>query len=246
MDKKELAIFNMVAKPKALYIVSSLIMKAKIKLLLVTAVFLSFMGCSKSSTSEEIPDPTIPNTGTSVETNPPNTKFSSAFTGQTRINGVRTTTAYNKTILTSSLNSPWGITSLPDGRLLITEKSGSMRIVTTSGTVGSTITGIPAVNSGGQGGLLGVCVDPQFSSNRMVYWVFSENVTGGTVTSVAKGRLSNNETSFENITTIYRANPAANSTAHYGGRILFDATGNVLVSTGERSNIATRPLSQSV
>jgi glucose/arabinose dehydrogenase len=204
------------------------------------------MACSKGSTSEETPDPTIPNTGTSVEINPPNTKFSPAFTGQTRISGVKTAKAYSKTILISSLNSPWGITSLPDGRLLITEKEGSMRIVTTSGTVSRTINSILPVNSGGQGGLLGVCVDPQFSSNRMVYWVFSENVTGGTVTSVAKGKLSSAETSFENIQTIYRPNPAANSTAHYGGRILFDATGNLLVSTGERSNTATRPLSQSV
>jgi glucose/arabinose dehydrogenase len=221
-------------------------MKAKIQLILTVFVLFGLIACSKSNTSEETPDPALPGTGTSVETNPPNTKFSAAFTGQTRINGVTTTTAYNKTILTSSLNSPWGITSLPDGRLLITEKGGSMRIVTTSGTVSRTINSILAVNSAGQGGLLGVCLDRNFSSNRMVYWVFSENVTGGTVTSVAKGRLSNAETSFENIQTIYRANPAANSTAHYGGRILFDATGNLLVSTGERSNIATRPLSQSV
>ena len=80
----------------------------------------------------------------------------------------------------------------------------------------------------------------------MVYWGFSENVPGGTITSVAKGRLSDNETTIENTTVIYRANPAANSNAHYGGRILFDATGNLLVSTGERANTSTRPLAQSV
>jgi glucose/arabinose dehydrogenase len=80
----------------------------------------------------------------------------------------------------------------------------------------------------------------------MVYWVFSENVAGGTLTAVAKGRLSDNETTIESPTVIYRAIPAANSTAHYGGRILFDSNGNLLVSTGERSNLSTRPLSQSV
>lgn len=211
-------------------------------------------GCSKNSSNDDsdpTPDPPgtgnpPPVTGTPVEMNPPNANYPSAFTGQTRIAGVKTVTPYQSTIITSALSAPWGITNLPDGRLLITEKAGTMRIVTTTGTVGSAITGIPAVNSGGQGGLLGLCIDPQFLSNRMVYWVFSENVTGGTLTAVAKGRLSDTETSIENATVIYRANPAANSNAHYGGRILFDPTGNLLVSTGERANNNTRQFAQSV
>ncbi|WP_300346368.1 PQQ-dependent sugar dehydrogenase [Chryseobacterium sp.] len=182
-----------------------------------------------------------------VETNPANTNYAPAFAGQTRINAVKTTTPYQKTVLTSSLTSPWGITSLPDGRLLITQKTGTMRIVTNTGTVGNPITGLPAVNSTGQGGLLGLCLDPQFSSNRMVYWVFSENVAGGTLTAVAKGRLSDSETTIENPTVIYRANPSASTgNLHYGGRILFDSTGNLFVSTGERSDLSTRPLAQSV
>jgi aldose sugar dehydrogenase len=130
--------------------------------------------------------------------------------------------------------------------LLITEKAGRMRIVTNTGTVSNAITGIPAVNAAGQGGLLGVCIDPQFNSNRMIYWIFSESVTGGNVTAVAKGRLADNEASIENATVIYRANPAYNGNLHYGGRILFDKTGNLFVSTGERSDLVTRPLAQSV
>ncbi|MEN4762608.1 PQQ-dependent sugar dehydrogenase [Chryseobacterium sp. C39-AII1] len=182
-----------------------------------------------------------------VETNPGNTNYQPAFAGQTRANGVKTNTPYVSEIVTSSLTSPWGITNLPDGRLLITQKTGTMRIVTTTGTVSNPITGLPAVNSGGQGGLLGLCVDPQFTSNRMVYWVFSENVSGGNMTSVAKGRLSNDETIIENPTVIYRATPSANvGNLHYGGRILFDSTGNLFVSTGERSDLSTRPLAQSV
>ena len=122
-----------------------------------------------------------------------------------------------------------------------------MRIVSSTGTLSNAITGLPSVNSGGQGGLLGLCVDPQFTSNRMVYWVFSENVSGGNITSVAKGRLSNSETTIENPTVIYRANPSANvGNLHYGGRIVFDNTGNLFVSTGERSDLSTRPLAQSV
>jgi glucose/arabinose dehydrogenase len=199
--------------------------------------------CSKDDKDKK---PESPSTGKPVETNPANTNYPPAFTGQTRINGVKTAAPYQATILTSSLVAPWGITSLPDGRLLITEKAGRMRIVTSTGSVSNPITGIPAVNAAGQGGLLGLCIDPQFSTNRMVYWVFSASVAGGNQTAVAKGRLSDNETSIENATVIYRANPAYGSTLHYGGRILFDKTGNLFVSTGERSDLATRPLAQSV
>ncbi|WP_207425738.1 PQQ-dependent sugar dehydrogenase [Pedobacter sp. SYSU D00535] len=181
-----------------------------------------------------------------VETNRPNTNYAPAFPGQTRVKGVKTASSYRGNVITSALNAPWGIASLPDGRLLIAEKAGTMRIVSTSGTVGNAITGIPSVNSAGQGGLLGLCIDPQFGSNRMIYWVFAENVNGGTVTAVAKGRLADNGSSIEGATVIYRANPPANSTLHYGGRIVFDQTGNLLVSTGERSSLSTRPLAQSV
>ena len=209
----------------------------------LAVVLVVLNGCSKDDKDKK---PESPSTGKPVETKPANTNYPPAFTGQTRINGVSTAAAYAATVLTSALVAPWGITSLPDGRLLITEKAGRIRIVTNTGTVGNAITGIPAVNAAGQGGLLGICIDPQFTSNRMIYWVFSESVTGGTVTAVAKGKLSDNEASIENATVIYRANPAYNGNLHYGGRILFDKTGNLFVSTGERSDIATRPLSQSV
>jgi glucose/arabinose dehydrogenase len=103
---------------------------------------------------------------------------------------------------------------------------------------------LPAVNAAGQGGLLGVTTDPQFASNRMVYWVFSENTPEGNLTAVAKGRLSTDERSMENVSVIYRATPAYRGTLHYGGRILVDKSGNLMVSTGERSDLATRPQAQ--
>jgi aldose sugar dehydrogenase len=209
--------------------------------LIFTLLLIFFTGCSKE---DDIDDDLV--LGDPVETNAPNTDYDPAFTGQTRVGSVKTNTAIQATIVTSALSAPWGITSLPDGRLLINQKGGQMRIVTTEGVVGNAITGVPSVNSSGQGGLLGLCIDPQFTSNRMVYWVFSESVSGGTLTAVAKGRLSDNETSIESATVIYRAVPAANSSAHYGGRILFDANGNLLISTGERSGMSTRPLAQSV
>lgn len=224
-------------------------MKIKTFFIILATTSAMLSGCSRDELDNgNDPDPNTnpPGTGAPVETNPANTNYSPAFTGQTRINGVRTATSFQSSIVSSGLSQPWGITSLPDGRLLITEKAGRMRIATATGTLGNPITGFPAVNSSGQGGLLGLCIDPQFTSNRMVYWVFSENVSGGNLTAVAKGRLSDNESSIENPTVIYRAGPAANSSAHFGGRILFDLTGNLLVTTGERSGLSTRPSSQSV
>lgn len=179
-----------------------------------------------------------------VETRAPNSDYKPAFAGQTRVGGVKTTTPYQANVITSNLKSPWGIAVLPDGRLLITEKSGTMRIATTTGQLSEPITGLPPVNSGGQGGLLGVTVDPEFTNNRMLYWVFSESVSGGNLTAVGKGKLSADERTIENAATIYRATPAYPNTMHYGGRILVDKSGNLIVSTGERSDLATRPQAQ--
>lgn len=179
-----------------------------------------------------------------VETKAPNSNYQPAFKGQTRIGSVKTVTPYDYVILTKELQRPWGIAELPDGRLLITEKSGTMRLVTPEGKVSDAITGLPAVNDNGQGGLLGLTLDPAFATNRMVYWVFSEKRPDGNLTAVAKGRLADDEKTIEHATVIYRATPAHNSTLHYGGRILFDASGNLIFSTGERSDLETRPQAQ--
>jgi len=179
-----------------------------------------------------------------VEKLAPNSEYKSAFPGQTRIAGVKTKTAIKTTVLANGLKRPWGMTVLPDGRLLITEKAGVMKIVTTSGTVSEPITGLPEVNPAGQGGLLGLTIDPDFTKNRMVYWSFSEKSAAGNLTAIAKGTLSSDEKRIENATVIYRANPAHPSTGHYGGRILVDKSGNLLITTGERSSLETRPQAQ--
>jgi glucose/arabinose dehydrogenase len=179
-----------------------------------------------------------------VETKDANSNYQPAFPGQTRIAGVKTTTAYQAKVITDKLTNPWGIAQLPDGRFLVTQKRGTMRIVSASGAVSEDIKGIPEVNPSGQGGLLGLTLDPQFSSNKMVYWVFSEKTSDGNLTAVAKGKLSADEKRLENVSVIYRATPAFNSNLHYGGRILFDKTGNLFVSTGERSNMESRPQAQ--
>jgi len=203
---------------------------------------LILQGCNDDDTD----DNNLPVTGDPVETEAANTDYDPAFAGQTRIGSVTTTSAYEATAITSSLSAPWGITALPDGRLLVTEKAGSMRIVTTAGVVSNAIGGIPSVNPSGQGGLLGLCLDPNFASNRMVYWAFSESVSGGNITSVAKGKLAEDEKMIEGAEVIYRSNTPHSSDLHYGGRVLFDGTGNLVVSIGERSSLDTRPLAQAV
>jgi glucose/arabinose dehydrogenase len=181
-----------------------------------------------------------------VETKAANSNYKPAFEGQTRITGVKTKTAYEGKLLSTELQSPWGIAVLPDGRFLITQKRGQMRIATPDGKLSAPVTGIPEVNPAGQGGLLGLTLDPAFAQNRMVYWVFSEKMDDGNITSVAKGKLSADEKTIEGATVIYRATPAFRSNLHYGGRILFDKTGNLVVSTGERSDIESRPQAQSL
>ncbi|MBW3128585.1 PQQ-dependent sugar dehydrogenase [Hymenobacter profundi] len=217
----------------------------KHRLLFLLGSSLVLLSCSDEK--QQVTDPVTPGPTTEpVETKAPNTTYKPAFAGQTRVGGVTTTASYRADVITSSLTSPWGITGLPDGRVLVTEKAGRMRIVTASGTVSEPITGIPAVNPAGQGGLMGVCLDPAFATNRMVYWSFSEARPGGNVTAIAKGKLATDERTIEGATVIYRAEPAYAGTLHYGGRVVFDRTGNLLVSTGERSDLVTRPQAQLV
>ena len=215
----------------------------KISSVFITGAVILFSVTAANASDIESPKP---DTTAPVETKAPNSNYKPAFAGQTRIGGVKTTTAYEGKALTTALQAPWGITVLPDGRFLITQKRGQMVIVTSSGTISQPITGIPAVNPAGQGGLLGITLDPAFAQNRMVYWCFSENSAEGNLTAVAKGKLSADEKNMENVTVIYRATPAYKGTLHYGGRIVFDKTGNIIMSTGERSDLETRPQAQDV
>lgn len=190
---------------------------------------------------DPIEDPLPP-----VETNAPNTSYQPAFEGQTRISGVETETEYEISEFATGLNNPWGMANLLDGRIIVTEKGGTLRIISQSGTVSNAITGLPAVNSSGQGGLLDVAVDPDFTSNSMLYWTFSQNGSNGTATAVAKGKLSEDETEILNPEVIHTALPEFNGTGHYGSRIVWDADGHLFVSTGDRSSASIRGEAQSL
>lgn len=218
-------------------------MKRTYGILIGAAAFL-MASCGKPAEQSESTTDSVVVDSPPVETKTANTSYQSALEGQTRVAGILTTTSYEVAILDSTLNRPWGITQLPDGRFIITEKDGTMRIASATGGVGTPLNGIPKVSSEGQGGLLGICIDPSFDQNRMVYWVFSEPLPQGNLTSVAKGKLSSDEKSMEGVTVIYRATPAYKGTLHYGGRILFSKDGHLYVSTGERSDLATRSQAQ--
>jgi len=171
-----------------------------------------------------------------VETKEANTQYKPAFEGQTRIAGVKTVTSYKVEKIAEKLGSPWAVIPLPDGRLLLTEKSGHMQIHGADGGLIKKITGFPAVEDGGQGGLLDAALDPGFTSNKTIYWSFSEKSGAGNLTAVAKGQLNETAGIIDNPVVIFRATPALNSSAHFGSRLVFDKDGNLFVSTGERSN----------
>lgn len=215
-------------------------------MMLITVMAVMIISCNSGSVNGNMTDNNPP-AGDSlppVETRSPENDFQPAFRGQTRAPGMKTSIAINHTVVTDKLKKPWGIVSLPDGRFLVTQKEGSMVIVSQNGETGKEITGIPAVNSRGQGGLLGLTLDPDFQSNRIVYWAFSEDQPDGTLTALAKGKLSADESKMENVQVIYRAAPAFKSTLHYGGRVIFDKDGYLYLSTGEHSDKASRPQAQ--
>jgi glucose/arabinose dehydrogenase len=137
-----------------------------------------------------------------------------------------------------NLQNPWGLAFLPDGRMLVTERPGRLRIADAEGKLSGPIKGMPRIATGRQGGLLDVALDPSFAQNRLVYVSFSEDRgEGRAATSVARGRLSGDETALEALEVIFRQEPAYTGNAHFGSRLVFDRTGNLFVTTGDRFDL---------
>lgn len=182
----------------------------------------------------------------SLEEKEANTQYTPAFKGQTRIGiAAQASTPYKADKIAEGLGRPWGIAVLPDGRLLITEKTGYMELRSADGSLVKKISGLPDVDASGQGGLLGLALDPDFASNQMVYWAFSEQYQKGNLTAVAKGKLNEAGGTIDNPVVIFRATPALdNSNLHYGSRLVFDKDGNLFVSAGERSVLNGRSQAQ--
>jgi len=137
------------------------------------------------------------------------------------------------TVLGVTLASPWGLAFLPGGRMLITQRGGSMVIVRADGaSVDANVTGVPTVNSSGQGGLLDVALDPDFASNSQVFFTFSEDGVGGAGTALARARLAGS--ALQDVVVIWRQQPKVASGVHYGSRIVFRPDKTLYVTAGER------------
>jgi len=132
----------------------------------------------------------------------------------------------------SGLDNPWGLAFLPDGRMLVTEKPGRLRIVSAESRISEPLGGIPKVISQGQGGLLDVALDPDFASNRFVYISYSEPGEGGASTAVARGRLGDG--ALQDVQVIFRQQPKVSGPNHFGSRLAFAPDGKLFVTTGER------------
>ena len=184
--------------------------------------------------------------GAPVESRPPNAPTQKpAFEGQTRAPGLNSHTVGQYTTLASGLEHPWGMTFLPSGEILLTERAGRLRILSKDGKLSPAVTGLPAVFAEGQGGLLDVTLDPAYASNGMVYWSFAEADGGVNGTAVARGKLVTGPApKIENAQVIWRQAPKMDSALHFGGRLVFARDGKLFITTGERSILEGRVQAQ--
>jgi glucose/arabinose dehydrogenase len=136
------------------------------------------------------------------------------------------------------LEHPWGMAFLPDGRLLVTERPGRLRIVATDGTFGPALEGVPPVAVTGQGGLLDVAVDPDFRANQLVYLSYAEPREGGNGTAVARGRLT--ERGLADAQVIFRQDVTIDGRHHFGSRLVFGRDGRLFITLGDRNSERAR------
>jgi len=132
------------------------------------------------------------------------------------------------------LEHPWALEFLPDGRMLVTERPGRVRIVQPDGQVSPPLAGVPRVQAAGQGGLLDVALDPDFARNRVIYLSYAEpgEGGGGAGTAVARARLGDGR--LEDLRVIYRQQPKVEGGNHFGSRLVFAPDGKLFVTQGDR------------
>lgn len=138
----------------------------------------------------------------------------------------------------SGLVHPWALEFMPDGRLLVTERPGRLRIVGTDGTLSAPLTGVPAVHAVSQGGLLDVALDPDFASNRTIYLSFAEAEGDLAGTAVARAVLG--ETGLTNVRVIYRQRPKLQGSGHFGSRLVLARDGTLFITQGDRQSYRDR------
>jgi glucose/arabinose dehydrogenase len=121
---------------------------------------------------------------------------------------------------------------LPDGRMLVTERPGALRLVSTDGSVSEPLSGVPKVAARGQGGLLDVALDPAFMTNKMIYLSYAEAGDGGAGTTVARGRLKDG--GLTDVKVIFQQTPKVDGPNHFGGRLAFAPDGTLFITLGDR------------
>lgn len=141
--------------------------------------------------------------------------------------------AFNVETVAKGLEHPWSLAFLPDGRMLVTERPGRLRLAA-DGKLSEPLLGVPRVYASGQGGLLDIALSPAFDKDRLVYLSFAEPGEGGAGTAVARGRLGDG--GLENVQVIWRQQPKVSGPNHFGSRIVFRPDGSLFVTLGERFN----------
>ena len=137
--------------------------------------------------------------------------------------------------LLAGLENPWSIAFLPDGRLLVTERAGRLRLVTQDFKLDpKPIDGLPEVIANGQGGLFDVVLHPQHAQNGWIYWAYNAPGTGGWGTALARGKLQGQR--MTEVQVLFSMQPKTRSAHHFGGRIVFDAAGMVYLTLGDRGD----------
>lgn len=217
-------------------------------LMLTAAVAALLAACGGTEGRAQAPAAAPKSATGSLETRPANApEQNPAFAGQTRAPEMKANVAYQVQTVADGLVKPWGLAFLPDGALLITERPGRLRLLPPGGKLSEPLAGLPEVDARGQGGLLGLAVDPKFKANGLVYWSFAEaNPAGGNHTAVARGKLvtTGGAPRIEGAKVIWRQSPSLESTLHYGGRLVFARDGTLFVTLGERSILPGRAQAQ--
>jgi glucose/arabinose dehydrogenase len=139
---------------------------------------------------------------------------------------------FTLTAVSGELENPWGLAFLPDGRMLVTERPGRLRIVTSDGRLSEPLADVPEVLHRGQGGLLDVALDPAFATNSTIYLSYSEPGSDGAGTAVARARLTDG--GLQDVAVIFRQHPKVDARIHYGSRLVFSRDGTLFVTLGDR------------
>jgi len=137
--------------------------------------------------------------------------------------------------LVQGLEHPWSVAFLPDGRMLITERPGRLRVVSGGRLEPQPIAGVPEVVAQGQGGLFDIVLHPRFAENSLVYFSYNGRGPGGSGTELARAKLAGQR--LENVQVLFRQDPKGRSGVHFGGRIVFDRQGFVYLTLGERGEM---------